>query len=94
VCKECSKFINIFLLPSTTITFNHYIYCSSYELFVFLLVTAKALISPINGDKKKIRVQVKNKCAVSASATVRVKKSRLERNTECKSETLGFVGLY
>jgi len=41
---------------------------------------------------------------VSASATVRVKKSRFERNTEyksrfernteCKSETLGFVRLY
>jgi len=31
---------------------------------------------------------------VSASATVRVKKSRFERNTKCKSETLGFVGLY
>jgi hypothetical protein len=28
------------------------------------------------------------------SATVRVKECRFERNTECKSETLGFVGLY
>jgi hypothetical protein len=25
---------------------------------------------------------------------VRVKECRFERNTECKSETLGFVGLY
>jgi len=40
------------------------------------------------------REQEKSKCAASASATVRVKKSRFERNTECKSETLGFVGLY
>ena len=59
----------------------------------FWLITVKALISPINEDKKRVRVQVKSKCAVSASTTVRVKKSRLERNTECKSETLGFVGL-
>jgi hypothetical protein len=28
------------------------------------------------------------------SAIVRVKECRFERNTECKSETLGFVGLY
>ena len=58
-----------------------------------MLITVKALISPINEDKKRVRVQVKSKCAVSASTTVRVKKNRLERNTECKSETLGFVGL-
>jgi len=31
---------------------------------------------------------------VQVSATVRVKECRFERNTECKSETLGFVGLY
>ena len=31
---------------------------------------------------------------MSVSATVRVRKCRFERNTECKSETLGFVGLY
>jgi len=31
---------------------------------------------------------------MSASATVRVKRSIFERNTKCKSETLGFVGLY
>ena len=31
---------------------------------------------------------------MSASATVRVKMSIFERNTKCKSETLGFVGLY
>jgi hypothetical protein len=34
------------------------------------------------------------KCAEENSATVRVRKSRFERNTECKSETLSFVGLY
>jgi len=35
------------------------------------------------------------KCAEEEnSATVRVSKCRFERNTECKSETLGFVGLY
>ena len=31
---------------------------------------------------------------MSVSATVRVRKCRFERNTECKSKTLGFVGLY
>jgi hypothetical protein len=31
---------------------------------------------------------------VSVSAIVRVKECRFEKNTECKSETLGFVGLY
>ena len=31
---------------------------------------------------------------MSVSTTVRVRKCRFERNTECKSETLGFVGLY
>ena len=31
---------------------------------------------------------------MSASATLRVSKSKFERNTECKSETLGFMGLY
>jgi hypothetical protein len=45
--------------------------------------------------KYRQRESKKNsKCAVSASATVRVKKSRFERNIECRSETLGFVGLY
>jgi hypothetical protein len=39
------------------------------------------------------REQEKSKCEVSG-ATVRVKKSRFKRNIECKSETLGFVGLY
>ena len=35
------------------------------------------------------------KCAEEEnSATVRVNKCRFERNAECKSETLGFVGLY
>jgi hypothetical protein len=34
------------------------------------------------------------KCAEENSATVRVRKSRFERNIECKSETLGFVGLH
>jgi hypothetical protein len=34
------------------------------------------------------------KCAEGNNATVRVKECRFERNTECKSETLGFVGLY
>jgi hypothetical protein len=40
------------------------------------------------------RVQCECKCAEENSATVRVKECRFERNTECKSETLGFVGLY
>jgi len=39
-------------------------------------------------------VQCVCKCAEENSATVRVKECRFERNTECKSETLGFVGLY
>ena len=34
------------------------------------------------------------KCAEENSATVRVRKSRFERNTKCKSETLGLLGLY
>ena len=34
------------------------------------------------------------KCAEGNNATVRVKECKFERNTECKSETLGFVGLY
>jgi hypothetical protein len=55
------------------------------------LIVAKAFISPINGDKERAR---ESKCVVSASATVRVKRSRFKRKTECKSETLGFVGLY
>jgi hypothetical protein len=60
-----------------------------------LLVAVKTLISPIHGDKEKARVQeVEEVCAVSASTILRVRKSRFERNTKCKSETLGLLGLY
>jgi hypothetical protein len=60
-----------------------------------LLVAAKTLISPINRDKNKARVQeVEEVCAVSASAVLGVRKSRFERNTKCKSETLGLLGFY
>ena len=60
-----------------------------------MLVATKTLISLINGDKEKARVQeVEEVCAVSASTILRVRKSRFERNTKCKSETLGLLGLY
>jgi len=48
-----------------------------------------ALLSPINGDKERAIEKSAREEVCAVSATLRVV-SRFERNTECKSETLGF----
>jgi len=48
-----------------------------------------ALLSPINGDKERAIEKSASEEVCAVSATLRVV-SRFERNTECKSETLGF----
>jgi hypothetical protein len=90
--------VNIFLNhsqpPSTTLStinhpllYNHYIYASLSH------VNRLKRLKTEEKNKREERVQCVSR-GRRESATVRVKECRFERKTECKSETLGFVGLY
>jgi hypothetical protein len=75
------------------------LYLVEASLVVSAIISGMFQASPFcspSSYKWRQLVQVKCvcKCAERNNATVRVKECRFERNTECKSEILGFVGLY
>ena len=87
-------------------TFLHQPSTTTMTFVILVVGSAHGLLLPIASisrikrvqERVQRRVEVKCKCrgnVVSASeCNCESEKYRFERNTECKSETLGFVGLY